>query len=185
MHLWGGARQFAALALPLLLPTRCAAAGGSIAGGCGVRSPGQASTVETRFLRMTLDHDGGSMEGTVLEGRFRGRRLEGHGRGGSFGIWRTCRREDEQSAAVLEAWLDRVHGGVRIFSFYYPDFSPEGVVLNKELYAPEAQLFTGTNLIGLSNGLGSSKYVRRRRRQRHCLELVQHFPDADASKARA
>src|SRR6266849_2967044 len=37
---------------------------------------GQASTVSTAFLRMTLDHDTGSMTGTILQGRFSGMRVE-------------------------------------------------------------------------------------------------------------
>src|SRR5215469_8789411 len=37
---------------------------------------GQASTVATAFLRMTLDHDTGSMTGTILQGRFSGMRVE-------------------------------------------------------------------------------------------------------------
>src|SRR3954447_22425141 len=36
---------------------------------------GQSSTVATAFLRMTLDHDTGTMEGTILRGRFAGMRL--------------------------------------------------------------------------------------------------------------
>src|SRR2546428_11765786 len=31
---------------------------------------GQSSTVATAFLRMTLDHDTGTMEGTILRGHF-------------------------------------------------------------------------------------------------------------------
>ena len=36
---------------------------------------GQQSTVETRFLRMSLDHDSGDMDGEVLEGSYEGRFL--------------------------------------------------------------------------------------------------------------
>ena len=38
-------------------------------------SAGQKYRVETRFLRMTLDHDTGEMNGEILDGRFKGKRL--------------------------------------------------------------------------------------------------------------
>lgn len=109
--LWGGAKFLAALALPLLIPlllragpllSRLKAAAGP--------APGQTSTVETRFLRMTLDHDSGAMSGVVREGPFRGRALDELDETELVELWRDCRAEDEQSAAVLEAYLDRLHG---------------------------------------------------------------------------
>jgi hypothetical protein len=73
-------------------------------------STGQASTVETRMLRMTLDHDTGAMAGEVLEGRFRGRRLDEMSLEDHLELFGECARDDAQSAALLEAYLDRVHG---------------------------------------------------------------------------
>src|SRR5215471_8023612 len=69
---------------------------------------GQASTVATAFLRMTLDHDTGRMEGTVLRGRFAGMRLEELGPADLLVLLRECRAEDEEGARLLEAYLDRV-----------------------------------------------------------------------------
>ena len=109
--LWGGFQALAALALFFMLPAlmrwrmiwnRLKAAQGP--------SPGQASEVETRFFRMTLDHDSGVMTGLVKEGRFRGRALEDLGIEELVDLWAECRAEDAQSAAVLEAYLDRTHG---------------------------------------------------------------------------
>ncbi len=109
--IWGGLRAWALLALPFLLPilmnwravrARLRAARGP--------SPGQASEVETRFLRMTLDHDSGVMTGHVKEGRFAGRALEDLELDDMIALWAECRAEDAQSAAVLEAYLDRTQG---------------------------------------------------------------------------
>src|SRR5499433_2675360 len=72
-------------------------------------SGGQTSTVATAFLRMTLDHDTGRMEGTILRGRFAGMRLEELGPADLLGLLRECRAEDEEGARLLEAYLDRVH----------------------------------------------------------------------------
>jgi len=70
---------------------------------------GQSSTVTTEFLRMTLDHDTGTMEGTVLRGRFAGMRLGEVGPADLLALLRECRAEDEESARLLEAYLDRLH----------------------------------------------------------------------------
>ena len=70
---------------------------------------GQTSTVATAFLRMTLDHDTGSMEGTILRGRFAGMRLDEVAPGDLLALLRECRAEDEEGARLLEAYLDRVH----------------------------------------------------------------------------
>src|SRR5215468_9594217 len=69
---------------------------------------GQNSTVATAFLRMTLDHDSGRMEGTVLRGRFAGMRFDELGPGDLLALLRECRAEDEEGARLLEAYLDRV-----------------------------------------------------------------------------
>ena len=76
----------------------------------GRAAPGQTSRVETRFLRMTLDHDTGDMEGEVLEGRFAGRRLSALGLEELLVLLDECRSKDEESAALLTAYLDRIHG---------------------------------------------------------------------------
>jgi hypothetical protein len=70
---------------------------------------GQTSRVETDFLRMTLDHDTGSMTGTILRGRFSGMRVEELGSADLLVLLRECRAEDEESARLLEAYLDRIH----------------------------------------------------------------------------
>jgi hypothetical protein len=70
-------------------------------------SGGQSSDVETEWLRMTLDHDTGHMEGTVRQGPFQGRRLNELDREELLTLWRALRAEDEASASLLETWLDR------------------------------------------------------------------------------
>jgi len=71
-------------------------------------SGGQTSTVTTAFLRMTLDHDTGAMEGTILRGRFTGMRLAELGPADLLALLRECRAEDEEGARLLEAYLDRL-----------------------------------------------------------------------------
>ena len=73
-------------------------------------APGQTSDVETRFLRMSLDHDSGDLDGIVLEGPHEGRRLRELKLENLLDLLTSCRSEDPKSAAVLEAYLERVHG---------------------------------------------------------------------------
>jgi hypothetical protein len=72
-------------------------------------SPGHSSTVETAFVRMALDHDTGTMTGTVLHGQFAGMRLEELSRADLLALLRECRAGDEESARLIEAYLDRAH----------------------------------------------------------------------------
>lgn len=76
----------------------------------GGPSPGRDSDVETRYLRMTLEHDSGVLRGTVLEGAYRGCNLEEMPLDDLLDLLRECRVNDPESATVLEAYLDRVHG---------------------------------------------------------------------------
>lgn len=80
-------------------------AGSASADGAG----GRTSEVSTRFLRMELDHESGEMRGEILEGRFRGRQLVDLDLEQLMELLDECRAGDEESAALLEAWLDRVH----------------------------------------------------------------------------
>jgi hypothetical protein len=79
---------------------RRAAAGGP--------SPGRSSTVATRYFRMSLDHDTGTVSGEVTEGRFSGRSLADLSLEDLLALRREC-ADDAQSVSVLEAYLDKLH----------------------------------------------------------------------------
>ena len=72
-------------------------------------TPGQSSTVETRFLRMNLDHDSGTMDGEILEGRCEGRFLSQLTLAELLDLLAECQQADPDSAALLCAYLDRQH----------------------------------------------------------------------------
>lgn len=71
---------------------------------------GQTSTIRTRYLRISLDHDSGTMTGEVLDGRFQGRYLEQLSLQELRSLLEECVQNDTQSAAVLQAYLERTHG---------------------------------------------------------------------------
>jgi len=96
-----------ALAVPL------AAMGFSLLGGRawsllggGTPSAGQRSTVRSAALEMELDHDTGAMRGRVLAGTFAERDLDTLDLSQIAALWREL-SGDEESRALLEAYLDR------------------------------------------------------------------------------
>lgn len=109
--IFSGRIAFALLTLPALIPLfmRMRMAWRRAKSALGP-TPGKSSGISTRFLQMTLDHDSGAMTGEVLEGPFAGRSLDSLSLEEQIELWRVCRQADEQSAAVLEAYLDRAHG---------------------------------------------------------------------------
>jgi DnaJ-domain-containing protein 1 len=58
---------------------------------------------------MELDHHTGTLDGTVLEGMFRGARLSELSLEQLITLWRDLRVHDEDSARLLEAFMDRQH----------------------------------------------------------------------------
>ena len=68
------------------------------------------SVVEARFVKMELNHTSGEMNGEVLEGNFRGRQLNQLSLDELVALHRQCYHADKESAALMEAYLDRVHG---------------------------------------------------------------------------
>ncbi len=115
-----GQMRWALFALPALLPwffrlrgvARAAKNFSRMASGSSAPT-GQTSEVQTRFLRLSLDHDTGEMTGEVVAGAYRGRQIEEMGPDELIELLSECMGEDEQSAQVVEAYLDRVHADWR------------------------------------------------------------------------
>jgi hypothetical protein len=68
----------------------------------------QTSSVQSRYIRMTLAHDSGDINGEVLEGQFKGRALKQLNLEELLQLLREC-QDDEESVALLQAFLDRVY----------------------------------------------------------------------------
>ena len=57
---------------------------------------------------MTLNHESGDINGEVLEGYFKGRTLDQMQLDELLHLLQEC-RDDEESAALVQAYLDRMH----------------------------------------------------------------------------
>ncbi len=74
--------------------------------GSGSRQDGQASSVRSRFVEASLDHDSGELSGRVREGRFAGRDLDELTDAELHELHAEV-RGDADSEALVEAYLDR------------------------------------------------------------------------------
>jgi len=71
-------------------------------------SSGQTSTVQGKYIRMTLNHDSGDINGEILTGQFKGRTLDQLDLEALMQLLREC-QDDAESVALLQAYLDREH----------------------------------------------------------------------------
>ena len=77
---------------------------------------GGSSDVKTRFLHMWLDHETGIMSGKVIDGPYKGWRLNDMGVSDLVKLLQQCERDDPESSRVIAAYLDRT----------YPDWRESG-----------------------------------------------------------
>ena len=115
-------------------------------------SPGQSSDVRTRYLHMSLAHDTGELDGRIMEGKFRGRRLDDLPLEALLELLAECQLEDAESCPLLESYLDRVHG---------PDWrhGPEAPESSSGMSRSEAY-----EILGLSPGASHEEVVDAHRR---------------------
>lgn len=92
-----------------LLPSLLRGGLGGMAGGAKAKS-GNQSHVSSDILEMTLDHDSGNMSGKILKGPMEGRELADLSESEFLELLRYCRAQDEDSARLLESYLDRRFG---------------------------------------------------------------------------
>jgi hypothetical protein len=104
---------WALLAAPLVWRWRQAARTAGTFRRGGRASPGQDSTVRAAFVEVRLDHDTGTMRGTVLAGAFAGRAMEDLTIADLLAL-RAEAAADADSTALIEAWLDRVQPDWRL-----------------------------------------------------------------------
>lgn len=97
---WSLATPLAIVAISMLMR-------GSMPGfGSARKSAGQSSRVRARYLKMTLDHDSGEMNGEVVQGSQAGSDLAALNDEQLKALLREV-SGDPESMALLEAWLER------------------------------------------------------------------------------
>lgn len=67
------------------------------------------SSMQTRFVRLQIDMLSGELQGDVLEGEFKDQKLQLMSVEQLKQLFEECKQEDEPSAALLVAYLERTH----------------------------------------------------------------------------
>ena len=120
-------------------------------------SSGQTSTVQSKFIRMTLNHDSGDINGEVLAGQFKGSTLDKLNLEALLQLLREC-QDDEESVALLQAYLDRV---------YADTWQQQAGAQGQQRAASEAGEMSreeALQVLGLSSDAGEAEIVDAHRR---------------------
>jgi hypothetical protein len=117
------------------------------------------SKVETRFLRMSLDYITGDMRGIVLRGTYQDRHLSELSLRQLRHLQEEYSRRDAESAALLKAYIDRMHGTTQQTQNAgaeqtKPDSAPHHGMTRDEAY----------EILGLKSGVDAQAVTEAHRR---------------------
>lgn len=137
---------------------------GLFGGAASAANPGEQrnpfSTLETRFLRVSLDFRTGNLDGEVLEGAFEGQFLSNMALDDLLRLLKEC-SADPRSSALLAAYLDRHHGGWRTHT---NSSGPREYTSEQGMSADEAR-----DILGLESGASEAEITQAHRRLIHKL----------------
>jgi len=125
--------------------------------------PATNSAIETPWLRMALDRESGALDGEVLAGSFAGAPLGRLSLDQLHVLLAECEAADEQSARLIEAYLDRTHPGWRD--------RPQAPPASGRMSRDEA-----LQVLGLAPGAGAEQIKEAHRRL-----MVKLHPDLGGS----
>jgi hypothetical protein len=158
-------------------------------GAAASPTPGRISRVRSGLVEMTLDHDTGALDGTVLAGAQAGRRLDDLGERELQALLAECAGADPDGLRLLEAYLDRRFPGWRIDADRDGDPRPgaqpqPGAVSEEEAYqvlglepgatADEIRRAHRTLMLKLHPDQGGSTYLAARVNAAKDILLSRH-----------
>ena len=82
-------------------------------GAASDRSRGKTTRIDTKYLTMELNHDSGVLEGKVLAGSYRDRRLSELTLEQLLEVRERCLVDNSDGVALIEAYLDQFHSAWR------------------------------------------------------------------------
>ena len=122
-----------------------------------VPSGGQTSTVQSKYIRMTLNHDSGDVSGEILAGRFKGSKLDQLDLETLLQLLREC-ANDEESVALLQAYLEREYG-----DSWQQQAGAQG---QQQSYTATGEMSReeALQILGLAAGAGETEIIEAHRR---------------------
>lgn len=136
-------------------------------------SSGKKSQVQSRYIRMNLDHDSGEVEGEVLEGDFAGDKLEEMELSDLLCLLTQYQQQDRDSSLLLQTFLDRKYG-----ADWRQQFSGDSQTGREQRSASRSAMSRSEALevLGLDDSVTDKEVVQAHRR------LMQRFhPDRGGS----
>jgi hypothetical protein len=129
-------------------------------GGQTTGASGRSSSVQSRYLRMILNHDSGEMDGEILAGRLQGRKLS------ELPIERLIDllsefADDQDSQALLQTYLDRMYSQWRDHAGYNADSAGRNNTASavEQMTAQEAR-----EILGVEPGADKEQIIAAHRR---------------------
>jgi hypothetical protein len=120
-------------------------------------SDGKTSTVQSKYIRMTLDHDTGDLNGEVLAGQYQGMKLDQMNLELLLQLLQEC-QDDEESVALLQAYLDRVYNDT-----WQQQAGAQGQQQNASA-SSEMSRDEALQILGLSSGASETEIIEAHRR---------------------
>lgn len=139
--------------------------------GRQTRTRGSVSKVRSAMIEMELDHDTGSMSGSVLAGSQAGRRLDELDEAALQNLYEECRAADLDGVRLLEAYLDRRFSRWREHAEPHGDAGPGAQPQAGSMTEQEAY-----QVLGLEPGAGVDEI-----RRAHRMLMKRLHPDQGGS----
>lgn len=121
-------------------------------------SAGKTSQVETKFLRMQLDHDTGNLSGEVKVGTFAGKNLHDLSMEQLCQLYKEYCQSDDDSKLLLGNYIDRVHGSEWRTE---EDFAQSGNTTSTSSAISEQEAYA---ILGLELGADEKSIIEAHRR---------------------
>jgi len=124
------------------------------------------ANMQTRFVKLQIDMLNGELQGEVLEGKFKNQKLQLMNLVQLMQLLDECKQEDAESAALLTAYLKRVH----------PEWAQAGESAEYSATASGMSEQQARDILGVSEGASKKEIIKA---HKHLMQKIH--PDRGGS----